>query len=382
MNNQLSIGIIGCGQVSRVGHGPAVGRDRRAVIRAVADPDDENRLSFAKKFRVPKHYSNHRDMLEKERLDAVIIASPPWLHRKHLEDALDRGVHVLCEKPLATTPEDCRAMAEAAREAESLGTIVQIGHSKRFETGFQKIREMMEADTLGRIYQMSVYWHYYIPDFRAGRLKKWLDFLKKRGIDLEKKYGTWRYFDPRAGGGDLFDHAPHYIDLMRFFFGEIESVMCRTRRFIESRVHEDLAAVIFTLENNAVAVLEKSTLVMGRPEGFEVGHIYGEKAKVSFEAFQEYSHRPMRLGIYRPRNIILDRYRNISLPRGKGNTLYFRQMTRFIDRITGDDSLRREFDGPWASNIDDALEAVLWTLAAYRSQDEGRAITRDEVLKM
>ncbi|MBN1883322.1 MAG: Gfo/Idh/MocA family oxidoreductase [Deltaproteobacteria bacterium] len=382
MTERLSIGIIGCGQVSRVGHGPAIKKDRRAVIRAVADPDDKGRLSFQKKFRVENAYTDHREMLKKERLDAVVIASPPWLHREHLEDALDRGVHVLCEKPLATTPDDCRKMAQKAERAESAGTIVQIGHSKRFETGFQKIREMMEADALGRIYQMSVYWHYYIPDFRAGRLKKWLDFLKDWGIDLEKKYGTWRYFDPRAGGGDLFDHAPHYIDLMRFFFGEIESVMCRTRRFIESRAHEDLAAAIFTLENNAVAVLEKSTLVMGRPVGFEVGHIYGERAKISFEAFQEYTHHPMHLEVYRPRNIILDRYRNIPLPQGKGNTLYFRQMTHFIDRITGGDSLMREFSGPWAANIHDAREAVLWTLAAYRSQDEGRAITRDEVLGM
>jgi len=382
MNERVSIGIIGCGQVSRVGHGPAIKKDRRTIIRAVADPDDENRRRFAKKFRVECHYPDHRDMLEKERLDAVVIASPPWLHRRHLEDVLDRGLHVLCEKPLATTPEDCRAMVEWTETAESRGVIVQVGHSKRFETGFQKIREMMETDLLGRIYQMSIYWHYYIPDFRVGRLKKWLDFLKARGIDLEKKYGTWRYFDPRAGGGDLFDHAPHYIDLMRFFFGEIESVMCRTRRFIESRVHEDLAAAIFTLENNAVAVLEKSTLVMGRPEGFEVGHIYGEGAKVSFEAFQEYTHRPMRLDLYRPRNIILDRPRRISLPRGLGNTLYFRQMTHFIDRITGGDSLRREFSGPWASDIRDARLAVLWTLAAYRSQEEGRAITRDEVLGM
>jgi len=289
---------------------------------------------------------------------------------------------VLCEKPLATTPEDCRAMAQMAQKAESQGTAVQIAHSKRFETGFQKIREMAETDLLGQVYQMSVYWHYYIPDFRTGRLKKWLDFLKARGIDLEKKYGTWRYFDPRAGGGDLFDHAPHYIDLMRFFFGEIESVMCRTRRFIESRLHEDLAAAIFTLQNGAVVVLEKSTLVMGRPEGFEVGHIYGEKAKISFEAFQEYSHRPMKLGVYRPRNIILDRSRNISLPRGKRNTLYFRQMNHFIDRITGGDSLTREFEGLWAANVHDAREAVLWTLAAYRSQEEGRAITREEVLGM
>ena len=53
-----------------------------------------------------------------------------------------------------------------------------------------------------------------------------------------------------------------------------------------------------------------------------------------------------------------------------------------LDQITGGDSLEREFDGPWASDVHDAREAVLWTLAAYRSQDEGRAITRDEVLGM
>jgi len=371
----LKVGIIGCGQVSRVGHGLAIKGDKRAVIAASADPDDENRENFVRKFKVPGVYSDHREMLEKEALDAVVIASPPWLHREHLKDSIDAGLHVLCEKPLATTPEDVNAMVKMAKGHDK---IVQIGHSKRFEPGFQRIKETVNAGTLGKIYQMSVYWHYYLPDFRVGWIKRALDILKRRGIDLEKKYGTWRYFDKRAGGGDFFDHAPHYIDLMRFFFGEVESIYCKTRRFIESRVHEDLACAILTLSNGSIAVFEKSTLVMGRPNGFEIGYIYGERAKLAFEAFQEYTHKPMKLKLFKPINIIPNIYTPMRIARGRKNTLYFRQMRHFINRIVGDGGTPKDDGSEWSADIEDAALAVLWTLAGYKSAKEGREIGRDE----
>ncbi len=209
-----------------------------------------------------------------------------------------------------------------------------------------------------------------------------LDILKNRGIDLEKKYGTWRYFDKRAGGGDFFDHAPHYIDLMRFFFGEVESIYCVTRRFIESRAHEDLASAILTLSNGSVAVFEKSTLVMGRPNGFEIGYIYGEKAKLAFEAFQEYTHKPMKLKLFKPINIIPNIYTPMRIARGRKNTLYYRQMKHFIDRIAGDESILTDDGGEWSADIDDAALAVLWTLAGYKSAKEGREIGRDELGKL
>jgi predicted dehydrogenase len=378
MTNQLEIGIIGCGQVSRVGHGPAIASDERARIAAIADPDDENRTRFGRMFRVPAAYADHRAMLEKEKLDAVVIASPPWLHRDQLRDAIGAGVHILCEKPIATTLEDCRAMVEMA---EGHPRVVQAGHSKRFETGFQRIKELIDGGSLGDIYQMSIYWHYYIPDFRSGRLGRILDFSKRHWIDFEKKYGTWRYFDPRAGGGDFFDHAPHYIDLMRFFFGEIESICCQTRRFVESRLHEDLAVAIFTLSNGAVAVMEKSALVMGRPAGFERGFIYAERAKLAFEAFQEYQHKKMKVRLYTPLQILPDRYRSLRLRGGKKNTLYYRQMQHFVDRIAGERTVIGDYHGEWSASIEDASTAVAWTLAGYRSARERRAIGRNEIFE-
>jgi predicted dehydrogenase len=376
MKDQIRFGIIGCGQVSRVGHGPAISADSRAMLVAVVDPDADNRASFARRFKVSHAYKNHKEMFAKERLDAVIIATPPWLHREIFEDCISASVHILCEKPLATTHADSRRMIELA---EGHDKIVQICHSKRFETGFQRIKEWCDQSTLGRIYQISIAWHYYIPDFSRGFLRKGLDLFKKAGIDFEKKYGAWRYFDLRAGGGDFFDHGPHYIDLMRFFFGEIESIYCKTGFSYPGRKFEDQAIATFTLSNGALAVMEKSNLAMGRPDGFERGTIHAEKAKVRFEAFQEYQHRPMKLGIYKVPNIIPDIYTPVCLPRGIHNTLYFRQMTHFIDRMTGADSLTRNFGGKWAADIRDAAIAVAWTLAAYQSSKEGREIRRKEL---
>jgi predicted dehydrogenase len=378
MAGEIKMGIIGCGQVSRVGHGPAIASDERACIAAIADPDDENRATFKRMFRVPEAYPDHRAMLEQEALDAVVIASPPWLHREQLRDAIGAGAHILCEKPIATTLEDCRAMVEMAKGHPK---VVQAGHSKRFETGFQRIKEIIDVGMLGDIYQMSIYWHYYIPDFESGWLRKLLDFSKKHWIDFEKKYGTWRYFDPRAGGGDFFDHAPHYIDLMRFLFGDIESIYCQTRRFIRSRVHEDLAVAIFTLSNGAVAVMEKSALVLGRPSGFETGAIYAEKAKLAFEAFQEYKHKKMKVRLYTPLHILPNRYRRLRLPGGRKNTLYHRQMRHFIDRIAGERTVIESYDGEWSAGIDDAATAIAWTLAGYRSAREGREIGRSEIFE-
>jgi predicted dehydrogenase len=378
MRQRPKIGLIGCGQVSRVGHGPAICHLKRAEITAIADPDDANRKHFKRKFRVRRDYRDHKEMLEREDLDAVVIATPPWLHAAQVSDCVAANVHILCEKPLATTLEDCRKIVELCR---SYGKHVQIGHSKRFETGFQQIKKWLDTGSLGRVYQMSIAWHYFIPDFSTGWLHACLHGLKTVGIDLEKKYGTWRYFDERAGGGDFFDHGPHYIDLLRFFFGEIESIYCKTGRFHRSRKFEDLAIAVFVLENGTFAVFEKSTMVMGRPSGFETGHLYAEKAKVAFEAFQEYKLQPMRLGIYRLSNLLTDTYSPVKLPAGKENTLYFRQMRHFIDRISGRDGAAAPGDQERAASPYDAMLAVAWTLGGYRSAEEGREIRKQELLE-
>jgi hypothetical protein len=73
-------------------------------------------------------------------------------------------------------------------------------------------------------------------------------------------------------------------------------------------------------------------------------------------------------------------YRRLRLPGGRRNTLYHRQMRHFIDRIVGERTVIRDYDGEWSAGIEDASTAIAWTLAGYRSAEEGREIGRDEVL--
>ena len=78
-------------------------------------------------------------------------------------------------------------------------------------------------------------------------------------------------------------------------------------------------------------------------------------------------------------NIIPDRYRNLRLPGGRRNTLYYRQMCHFIDRIAGEKTVIRNYDGEWSASMKDASTAIAWTLAGYRSAKEGREIGKSEV---
>ena len=372
------IGMIGCGMVARVGHGPAVSADRRAVIAAIADPDDQNRERFSSRFKVSARYRDHRKMLECEDLDAVVIASPPWLHAEQVEDCAAKGVAILCEKPLAGTLEDCDRIVAAGKKS---GVLLQIGHSKRFEIGFQRIKEWIAQGKLGHVHQLSVYWHYYIPDFDQGlprfavaKAKAWF------GKDLLKEWGAWRMLDPRSGGGDFFDHGPHYIDLARFLLGEVETISAETQNLVKSRLFEDQAVATLKLDSECLVVLEKSNQVIGRPTGFEVGRLYAAKAKVAFACEQEYQLKPMRVWRYGLLNVPL----NLWTPRvrpwpTKTNTLYFRQMRHFLDRLTGEQTLVKKFPGPWAATAEDARLAVLWTRAAYRSAQDGVKVKRSEI---
>jgi len=360
-----------------VGHGPAVVADNRAVVAACADPDEGNRQKFIKKCGALSSYSSHEEMLDKAELDAVVIATPPWLHADHVEDVAGKGLGVLCEKPLAGTIEDCDRII-ASRDRHHI--YLQAGHSKRFEVGFQLIKEWLADRRFGPIHQMSVYWHYYIPDFEKDPARFVID--KSRdwlNLDLLKMWGAWRMLDARSGGGDFYDHGPHYIDLSRFLLGDIETISAETNDLVPSRLFEDQAIATIRLSSGCLVMMEKSNQVIGRPSGFETGFLYGERGKIRFECEQEYKMKPMKVWRYGYKNIPLNVWSPAVRTFGKKNTLYFRQMRHFIDMLTGEKTLERSFHGPWAATAEDAREAVVWTKAAYHSATEGTKIKRNEL---
>jgi hypothetical protein len=226
------IGLIGAGHVCRIGHGPGIRADGRAYIAAISDPDEHNRKLFAKKFGVEGIYSDHREMLEKEDLDAVIISSPPWAHAQHVKDCAGKGLPMLCEKPMATTLEDCRTIIDAGK---SHGVYIMMGHCKRFEPGHQKIRDMLARNLLGRIFQISVFWYFFVPDISGGWLGRANQRLKRFGY-------TWSASSASGATGisgpvAVISSTMLPLHRHRSFLGfEIEQVSCETSAAFLTRV--------------------------------------------------------------------------------------------------------------------------------------------------
>lgn len=315
-------------------------------------------------------------MLSAEALDAVVIATPPALHADMVERCAETVPAILCEKPLAVTIDECDRII-AARDRHQV--LLQIGHSKRFETGFAAIKQWMDDSLIGPVHQISIDWHYYMPDLHSGFVGWALDRLQGWGVDLRKTYGTWRLEDPTSGGGDLFDHGPHYFDLLRLLFADIETVRCITRRLAPSRVQEDMSVSLLTLTDGTAVQLAKSCHAVGRPSGHEIGQIYGRTGRIWFEAIQEYQHKPMRVRLYRRRNLFADVWTHVRMPHGLPHTLYHRQMRHFLDRLTGASSLPPPIDESWAATAEDARLALAWLWAAYHSAREGIVVRREDL---
>ncbi|MCX6561752.1 MAG: Gfo/Idh/MocA family oxidoreductase [Candidatus Aminicenantes bacterium] len=138
-------GIIGAGIM-----GSAVGRVLKNIpnveICALCDPSRERLEASGKEFGVTAFYTNHKDMLAKEKLDAVAVATPDNFHREPVIDALQAGCHVYVEKPLATSQADAEEMARVVKKT---GKKLQVDFNHRWLSPYHKVREMIEAGKLG-----------------------------------------------------------------------------------------------------------------------------------------------------------------------------------------------------------------------------------------
>ena len=167
-------------------------------------------------------YADYREMLSAEKsLDAVIIASPDWMHAEHAIACLQAGVHVYCEKEMSNSLEKARQMVVAARETKRL---LQIGHQRRsnprYLHSYAKI--LQEARLLGRITHVYGQWNRSTASTnpRGWALGADLDdaSLKQYGYDSMQRLCNWRWFK-KYGGGPLADLGSHQIDVFNWFLG-------------------------------------------------------------------------------------------------------------------------------------------------------------------
>ncbi|KIY23110.1 MULTISPECIES: Gfo/Idh/MocA family protein [Mesobacillus] len=227
--NKLKVGVIGCGRISVV-YAEAFKRLSNIEVKYALDIDLRRAEKFAMNFSGCEYSDSIEDLLQKN-LDVVHVLSPHYLHREHVIQCLEAGFNVLTEKPIATTLEDGRAMAETAKNTgKKLGVIFQ----NRYIDGIIEAKKLIDQGAFGKITGAwsSLNWHR-PPSY----------------YQIEWK-GSWE----KEGGGVVIDQAIHSIDLVRYLVGsEVKSIKAQIDTRVLTQIEvEDVASAAITFENGVI----------------------------------------------------------------------------------------------------------------------------------
>ncbi len=232
-NDRIRIAHIGCGNRCRTAHLPGIQKHLAAAnfeIVALADPwskalEETNAVIKEWFGREARTFSNYRDLLAMEGIDAVMIATPDHHHTTHLEAAARAGKHIYVEKPLATELDSLIRACDAAKAAQAAGSVIQVGTQIRSYPGIAGAREVMASGLLGEISliqesrnDVKPYWYDYLGrDVREADVD-WKEFLGDRKMRPfhAGQYSAWYgYYDfcqgPVPQWGAHFLDTVHYI---------------------------------------------------------------------------------------------------------------------------------------------------------------------------
>jgi predicted dehydrogenase len=203
-------------------------------LLGVADDDPMRGQTIAAQNQA-HYFHSYEDLLE-AKPDGAIICTENNRHRPLVEMAASRGVHVLCEKPIATTLEDAHAIVDACDKA---GVLLMTAFPMRFSAPLLEIKALLDQGDFGEIYC----------------------FNGTNQGELPTKYRAW-FVDPElAGGGAIMDHTVHLVDIMRWFTGsEVETMYARSNKlFHADEVDVETGALeMLTFENGVFATIDAS----------------------------------------------------------------------------------------------------------------------------
>jgi len=227
---ELKVGFIGTGSQGRnlILASVNIPGVRFTAIADIWPYHQQYAANILKEYGMPvSTYADYQDMLSREKLDAVIIATPDWVHAEQAISCMKAGVHVYCEKEMATTIEDCRRMVRTARDTRKL---LQIGHQRRSNPRYLHSLGMIEKDNLlGRITHTFGQWNRVAP-LDLGWPKKHAlgpDLLKRYGYDTMERFRNWRWYR-KFSSGPIADLGSHQVDIFSWFLKARPSAVLAT----------------------------------------------------------------------------------------------------------------------------------------------------------
>lgn len=268
MRGRVGFAVIGCGMISKF-HVSAICRIQEAYLAGVYDVSGEHARRVAAEQGV-RAYGSVDEIWQDGAVNAVCICTPSGLHGKMACQALAHGRHVLVEKPMALTLEECDKMLRLAQEhSVKLSVVSQL----RFSPAVLQAKRLLDAGALGRLLNADLHMKYY-------RSQEYYDS------------GGWRGTWAMDGGGALMNQGIHGVDLLLYLAGPAASVFGRAATLARRIEVEDTISAVTVFESGALGVVQADTGVFpGFPRRIELcgdkGSLILEEDKIIFASFEE-----------------------------------------------------------------------------------------------
>jgi len=344
---KLKVAVIGTGAIARDYHIPHYTKLPDVELVAFCDINRERVREVAQRYCVEHVYTDHRKMLEKHHPDIVDVCTPNYAHCKASVDSLERGAHVICEKPMAMNVRECEKMIAAAKQNKRLLTVA---FHYRFMPAMEHLKYMIEEGAVGKVY------------YSRGI------YLRRSGIP---GWGVF-HMKEKSGGGPFIDIGVHVVDLLLWLMGNPKpvavsgctfqkfgrrkdvasafwSAQCRPKEFDV----EDFAAGFIRLDNGAMMTIETSWASFIDGDTATTMMLLGDRGGVTMSPVKVHT-------------LIGNRHADITPSvTGKADP-YFGEIEHFVECVKGNRKLR--------VTAEQALDVQRIADAVYESNKKGREI--------
>ena len=300
---------------------------------AIASRTEDHAKKAAERFHIPKVYVGNNSwekMIDEQELDIVSICTPNYLHAPIVLKAIENDCNILCEKPIAISREE---LSQIEEKLKNKNIIFFTSFQKRYNPVFNRLKDIIENNVLGKIISVRYYFSHY------GPYKSW------QAVSEEK----WFFDSEKAGGGVLLDLGVHCIDILRFLLGEYDKV--NGMNFNTSCItmeDEDNCNVLFRFKNDTLGFITASWC----NEPLETIEIFGTQGYIKVDLTNK------NYVSYGPRKLQKNEYiKSLIEHKPSGDIAQYVLINHFIDCIK-----KKTQENP---NFEDGKRAVEFVLDAY-----------------
>ncbi|MEI7641297.1 MAG: Gfo/Idh/MocA family oxidoreductase [bacterium] len=259
----LRVGIIGAGKIARTLHAPGFKAAQGCVLTGVCSGTMEKAKTLAAEFDIPNIFKNYKLMIASKSVDAVAICTPNYLHAPVAIYALEHGVNVFVEKPMALSVKEIKKMISTATENKCL---LAVNHNWRFNPAAYELRAQIQAGVIGKVESLR------------GK-------LGYSGFEHWRPGSIWFTDFAQSGGGASVDLGVHIYDLIRFVTGkEAQTIGAQMSSMTKGMKVDDNFTAVVKFTDGTTGEFEASWTA--RPSEMSMT-LYGQKGKVVFDGINK-----------------------------------------------------------------------------------------------